>query len=219
MTNRQAQRAAARPRGRPPIRSDDDTRRLIIEAARREFQANGYAATCMNDVAQGAGLSTKTLYRLIPTKAELFTSVVSERIGEFMLAIDDEVVGTFDLSAALERILIAYGTLTLDPETIAINRLVVAESDRFPEIAATFYETAIIGTNHAIANWLQRQCARGLIALEDPWAASGMLRGMMVMDPMRAAMLGQGAVPDSEEITRRARMVSRLFLNGCRAQG
>jgi AcrR family transcriptional regulator len=217
MTMRQIQNGVSRPRGRPPIRSDDDTRRLIIEAAGQEFRANGYAATSMNEVAQRAGISTKTLYRLIPTKAELFTNVVSDRIGRFILAIDEEVLDALDLPAALERILIAYGTLALDPEPIAINRLVIGESDRFPEIATTFYEAAIVRTNQAIESWLRRQCERGRLRLDDPEVASGMLRGMMVMEPQRAVMLGQRAVPDAAEIARRARLASHIFLNGCRA--
>ena len=58
-----------RPRGRPQIRPDSETHRLVIEAARQEFQANGYAATSMGAVARRAGVSTRTVYRLIPTKA------------------------------------------------------------------------------------------------------------------------------------------------------
>jgi AcrR family transcriptional regulator len=211
------QNGVSRPRGRPPIRSDDETRRLIIEAAGQEFRQNGYAATCMNAVAQRAAISTKTLYRLIPTKAELFANVVSDRIGRFILAIDDEVLDALDLSAALEHILIAYGTLALDPEPIAINRLVIGESERFPEIAATFYKAAIARTNRAIESWLRRQCERGSLRLDDPEVASGMLRGMMVMEPQRAVMLGQRAAPDAAEIARRARFAAHMFLNGCRA--
>jgi AcrR family transcriptional regulator len=213
----QIQNGVSRPRGRPPIRCDDDTRRLIIGAAGEEFRANGYAATCMNDVAQRAGVSTKTLYRLIPTKAELFTNVVSERIGQFILAIDDEVLDGLEPSAALERILIAYGTLALAPEPIAIQRLVIGESDRFPEIAATFYKTAVVPTTQAIESWLRRQCERGLLRLDDPELAAGMLRGMMVMEPQRAVMMGQRAAPGVEEIARRARLAAQVFLNGCRA--
>ncbi len=70
-------------------------------------------------------------------------------------------------------------------------RLVIAESDRFPEIATSFYETAIIGSNAAMEKWLTTQCERGLIHLEDPHMASGMLRGMMIMEPQRAAILRQ----------------------------
>ena len=63
---------AKRCRGRPQIRSDEETRHLIVEAAAEEFHANGYAATGIADVAKRAGVSTKTLYRLIPTKAEQY---------------------------------------------------------------------------------------------------------------------------------------------------
>lgn len=85
--------AVRRCRGRPQVRSDEVTRGLIIEAARQEFQANGYAATSIANVARRASVSTKTLYRLIPTKAELFRSVVSERIGRFVLALERELSG------------------------------------------------------------------------------------------------------------------------------
>ena len=72
-------------RGRPPTRSEEDTMRLIVEAADREFTSNGYAGTSIKAVAQGAGISTKTLYRLVPTKADLFEAVIRHRISHFLL--------------------------------------------------------------------------------------------------------------------------------------
>ena len=208
-----------RPRGRPQIRSDEETRHLIVESARQEFQMNGYAATTMCAVAQRAGLSTKTMYRLIPTKADLFGSVISDRIGEFMLAIDADALDALELTEATERILIAYGTLTLDAETIALIRLVLAEGDRFPELAATFYEDAIVRTSKAMASWLERLCKRGLIRLDDSHAAADALRGMMTMELQRAVMLRQRAAPDAEEIVERARFCAKLFLSGCKVPG
>jgi AcrR family transcriptional regulator len=215
----QIQEGVKRPRGRPQVRCDEDTRQLIIEAAAKEFQANGYAATCIGDVAQRAGVSTRTLYRLIPTKAALFRAVVADRIGGFMLAVDEEALGTLGLEAALERILTEFARLTLSEETIAINRLVIGECDRFPEIAGTFYEAAILRVSDAMANWLRQQCERGLIELDDAKAAADMLRGMMIMDPQRAAMLGQRGAPGPSEIAGRARLCAHLFLNGCRTSG
>jgi AcrR family transcriptional regulator len=205
-----------RSRGRPPIRSDDETRHLILEAASLEFRANGYASTSMAAVAQRAGVSTKTMYRLIPTKDELFKCMVSERIGRFMLAVDETVIRTVELEAALERILCAYGSLALDAEVIATTRLVISESDRFPELGKAFSEGALRHTREAIEGWLRRQCEAGLLGLDDPAVAADMLRGMMVMEPQRAVMLGQRQPLDAKEIAERARMCARLFLNGCR---
>ena len=204
-----------RRRGRPQVRCDDDTRQLLIEAARQEFQANGYAGTCINGVAQRAGLSTKTMYRLIPNKADLLRRVISDTIGKFMIDFDTEALDALPLPEAVERMLIAYGSLTLNDETIAMNRLVIRECDQFPEVATAFYEAAILRTTGAIADWLRRQCERGLITLDDPHVAAEILRGMMIMDPQRAVMLGQRPVPGREEIVARAKQCTQLFLKGC----
>ena len=71
-------------RGRPQVRPDDETRRLIYEAAQHEFAGVGYAATSMETVARRAGVSTKTLYRLIPNKAALFDGMVTDRLDCLM---------------------------------------------------------------------------------------------------------------------------------------
>jgi AcrR family transcriptional regulator len=204
-----------RGRGRPQNRCDEETLRVIIEAAQQEFLTHGYANTGMVAVAQKAGISTKTLYRLVPNKAELFKTVISERISRFMVEIDERVVGSLDLSAALERILGAYGSLTLDEEVIGINRLVLGEGERFPEIAQFFYENAIRRTGEGIADWLARQKKRGLIEVDDPIVAAGMLRGMMIMEPQRATMLRQRRPPTASEIAARAKICASLFLKGC----
>ena len=204
-----------RPRGRPQVRCDDDTRSVIIEAANEQFRENGYAAASISAIAQNAGVSTKTLYRLFPTKADLFASMVENRIGRFFMAVDASVLENASLTEALERLLIAYGTLTLSDDTITIMRLVIGESDRFPEIATSFYERAIKKTNVLMENWLRKQVERGCIKLDDPHAATGMLRGMMIMEPQRATMLKQEPPPDQAEIARRAKMCAELFLKGC----
>jgi AcrR family transcriptional regulator len=204
-----------RGRGRPQVRGDEETRELLIQAARQEFQAKGYAGTCMNDVAQRAGVSTKTVYRLVPNKADLLQRVISDTIGAFMIDFDAEALDDLPLSEGVERMLIAYGSLTLNEGTIAMHRLVIRECDQFPEVATAFYEAAIRRTTGAMADWLRRQCERGLIALESPHAAAEMLRGMMIMDPQRAVMMGQRPVPDQEEIVARARQCTQIFLNGC----
>src|ERR1700743_2207588 len=72
-----------RGRGRPQLRSDEETRTLVLEAARHEFSHTGYAATSMETVARRAGVSTKTLYRLLPNKAALFAAMVTERVAVF----------------------------------------------------------------------------------------------------------------------------------------
>jgi AcrR family transcriptional regulator len=206
-----------RGRGRPPVRSDEETLRLILDAASAEFRAAGYAGTGMSAVATRAGVSTKTLYRLVPTKEELFRLVIRDRVSRFMLSLDGLEDDGADLAAQLERLLIAFGNLVFDPDTIAVYRLVLGECSRFPEIGRTFYEDAITRTNRVMAEWLDRQCREGRIVLDDPARAAEMLRGMMAMEPQRTALLGQASPPDAAAIAERARACTKLFLSGCGA--
>jgi AcrR family transcriptional regulator len=170
----------------------------------------------MSAIAARAGVSTKTLYRLVPTKAELFQLVIHNKVSQFILAADELDEAPEDLAAGIERLLTAYGNLSFDPEVIATYRLVIGESGRFPELGQTFFEAAVRRTHRAIADWLARQCQRGSIMLDDPEQAAEMLRGMMVMEPQRAALLGQAPPPHGSAIAARAKACAKVFLEGCR---
>jgi AcrR family transcriptional regulator len=163
-------------------------------------------------------VSKKTLYRLVPAKADLFKASVTDRIARFLLAVDEEMIASHDVGAALEHLMVEFGNLTLSAETIAIQKLVIAESDRFPELAASFYADAILATQAVLERFLARQCAQGTLDLDDPHAAAGMLRGMMIMEPQRAAMIGRAPVPGAGEIAARAKICVAIFLRGCRRE-
>lgn len=201
-------------RGRPQVRSDEETRDLILEAANQQFMKAGYASANISIIAQTAGVSTKTLYRLFPAKADLFSDVISKTISDYMLASDFEHLAHLPLRESLEKLLIAYGRLTLSNETIIITRLVLSESERFPEIAAAFFAQAIQKTSKAMEDWLRTRIASQEIEVQDVHAAIGMLRGMMVMEPQRAVMLGQAEEIADDEIVARARTCAQLFLEG-----
>lgn len=207
-----------RNRGRPQVRPDKETLHLIYEAARREFVANGYAQTGMEVVASRAGVSTKTLYRLVPTKAELFQGMVTERLDRFFSKITASAVQESNLTVALTVILIDCAAFSLDDEVIGLNRLVIAENDRFPEIAKAFYEDGIQRVPVALATWLAMQTKAGALRLDDPKTSAGMLLGMMISEPQRAAVLRQRQPMGARAIAKRARICAELFLNGCRTE-
>ena len=90
-----------RSRGRPQVRPGDETRQLIYEAARHEFASRGYGATSIRTVARRAGVSTKTLYRLIPNKAALFERMASDRLDRFLSDVNLHAVDHADIDEAL----------------------------------------------------------------------------------------------------------------------
>lgn len=216
MTEVEKTKPPNRGRGRPPLRSDDETLAIIIAAAREEFLASGYAGTTICNVAQRASISTKTLYKLVPAKDVLFEMVISDRIARFILEIDSSTIGVLGLEEGLEHILFAYGRLAFDRKSIDMTRLVYGESVRFPEIGRAFYDAAVKRISEAITRWLQEQCGKGALELEDAQTAASLLAGMMIMEPQRAAMMGQSEASDLASIENRAKICARIFLSGCR---
>lgn len=204
-----------RGRGRPQARPDEETRAVILDAARAEFATSGYAATCMENVARRAGVSTKTLYRLIPNKAALFEAIITDGIDRFVSRIRLRGCDNGDVECALRDALIACGELVLDGPVIGLLRVVIGESDKFPEIADTFYNKAIRRTESTLANWLKAQAEGGLIEIDNATEAAGMLLGMLAFQPQRAVMLGHAPAPSRKELERRAQVCAKLFVKGC----
>ncbi|HUN94897.1 MAG TPA: TetR/AcrR family transcriptional regulator [Bradyrhizobium sp.] len=205
-------------RGRPQLRPDDETRQIIYEAARQEFAANGYAATSTEALARRAGISTKTLYRLLPNKAALFEGMVADRMERFLADVNLRTADHVDIESALAAALLACADLALDHEVLGLQRMVLREAGAFPDLAITFYRNGIARTAETLANWLRMQIKRGLIKLDNADEAAGMLIGMVVSAPQRAAIFGGQRLPPRNEIERRARSCAALFLHGCRVE-
>jgi AcrR family transcriptional regulator len=202
-------------RGRPQLRPDDETRQIIYAAARHEFAANGYAATSTETVARRAGVSTKTLYRLIPNKAALFEEMVSNRLDRFLSEVNLHAADHTDIETALRAALMACASLTLDEEVVAVQRIVLQETGQFSGLAATFYKNGIARTVAALAQWLRIQVKRDLIELDDVEEAAGILLGMVGSAPQRAAIFAGLPLPSRAQIEARVETCAALFLRGC----
>jgi AcrR family transcriptional regulator len=206
-------------RGRPQVRPDDETRQIIFEAARHAFAANGYVATGMETVARGAGVSTKTLYRLIPNKTALFDGMVTDRLDRALANVDLKAIDHDDIEYALYAVLMVCAEVMLDEEVVTLQRMVLQEGGSSSDIAGMFYRHGIQRTAAALADWLRAQQKRGLIKLDDADEAAGMLLGMLASAPRRAAMFGRVPLPSRAELEARVRRCAALFLRGCQADG
>lgn len=207
-----------RPRGRPPLRSDDETKQIVFDAARHAFAVDGYAATSTEELARRAGISTKTLYRLFPAKAAVFEAMCADRLDRLLSNVNLQASDELDIETGLRAALLPCADLTLDPEVVALQRMVLQESAAFPELAANFYKSGISRTTIALSRWLRAQVKKKLIAIDDVDEAAGMLIGMVASAPQRAAIYGGMPLPSRKQIERRVQTCAALFLDGCRAK-
>jgi len=160
-------------------------RRAMIDAAEDLFLSHGYEATSMDAVARQAGVSKATLYAHFTSKDLLFATIVGER--GILQKFDDADFPDEpdDLRACLVRIGECWLEFMMRPRTLAIYRIAVAESARFPEVGRAFYENGPKRTHARFTDWAQTLQDRGMIEANDlPTAAVqffALLKGSMFM--------------------------------------
>ena len=209
--------AAAVPRrgGRPSRQQAARLGERILDAATHLFLSQGYGATSIDAVARRARVSKRTFYHRFPDKPELFVAVVHRIIDRLRSPGDVELL-VGDLPEVLQRLARFILRAALLPQAVALNRMLVAESARFPKLAAVVTERGV--TDEAIrfiAGILEREIRAGSLALDNPTFAARQFLYMIIALPQRRAM-GFGAPLTSAEIDAWARDVVNLFLNGCR---
>lgn len=201
--------------GRPSRQAAELLGTKILDVATELFLTEGYGATSIEAIARRARISKRTFYSRFQDKAALFGAVV-RRVVERLRPSGD--AGLFD-GGTLEEILTQLARLilraALSPEALALHRVIVAESTRFPELAKAVTENS--GSSEAIgriAALLKREARASDLTLDDtPFAAAQFLQ-MVVALPQRRA-LGLGTPMTAAELESWARDTVALFLYGC----
>ena len=90
----------------PEVPLDRTARQRIIGAAREQFLAHGFRSVTMDDLAEGLGMSKKTVYAHFPSKTALLEAMLLDKFRcaeEEMEAITSEC--SADFSTGLHRLL------------------------------------------------------------------------------------------------------------------
>jgi AcrR family transcriptional regulator len=173
---------AKRPRGRPPVGSDEERRQAILDLALKIFVEQGYVATTMDELAAKGHWSKQTLYRLFPSKVALFEAL-ADRHRQSMLdfgAIADED----PVDIALAKIFRVDLTEAEDLSRRSILQLAGAERGMAPELATAIRSCGYEPSRARLAQWLESRRARGeLVFEEEALEYAGILMAMMFVAP------------------------------------
>lgn len=151
----------------------------IVRAAEALFLAQGYGTVSMDQVARTAGVSKATLYAYFPSKDALFATIVGDKgidspLGEEMFPTDVP-----DLRAALEAIGLRMLRFMLRDRTLAIYRIALAESARFPELGLAFFDNGPRRMTERFSQWLAELRAQGLVTADDLEMATHQFMALM----------------------------------------
>jgi TetR/AcrR family transcriptional regulator, mexJK operon transcriptional repressor len=188
----------------------------ILDVATKLFFETGYGSTSIEAIAGRAGISKRTFYHRFDDKAALFAAVVHRIIERLRPPPDAPLLVGSTLHGVLRRLAGLILRAALSPEAVALHRLVIAESARFPELVrAVNAEGGASEVRALVADLLLRELGdRRLTAEARAFAAEQFLQ-MLIALPQRRAM-GFGVPLAQSELDAWTDDVATLFLNGCR---
>lgn len=147
-------------------------RDTILDIAAQSFLENGYSATTMSGIAGLLGGSKGTLWSYFESKEKLFDAVLDRAIEEFRADLTLILRPSDDVRAALHRFCRQFLAKLIQPEAIALFRLVVAEAGRFPELGRIFYERGPGQTRKLLSQFFSDAMERGQLRMGDAQTAA-----------------------------------------------
>jgi len=146
-------------------------RRQIMDGARTAFLSAGFDGASMNEVARAAGVSKGTLYAYFESKDELFKAIIRAEYGHTA-----EKLCVFKREGDVRDMLTDFGVRLLkrmtEPAHVALARVVIAASEKFPKIGRTFYEAGPLYGATRLAAELATLDRAGALDIPDPERAA-----------------------------------------------
>jgi len=132
------------------------SRERLLESALTLFMERGFAATRVEDIAQRAGVSKGCIYLYFKTKDEIFQAVIEDGV---VAHIDKAEQFIADFGGSANDLLTAMLTRNLlefwGSPSSGIPKLVLAESQIFPDLAARYFDRITIRARRLLENILQ----------------------------------------------------------------
>ncbi len=188
----------------------------LIGAAEDIFLQKGYHTATMSDVAKAAGMSKKTVYQLIDSKAELFAVLLAHH--QSLLNFPEPLPG-WTVGKILTEHLLCLARFLLSPEQIAIIRLIMAEYTHSPGLGRVFHEKRFNKAKSKLESCLAGLTSDQGMKLKDVREMSAMLFGMAIGEFHLGVLIGFRSAPSKAALESRIRRAVDIFLGGCGCSG
>jgi AcrR family transcriptional regulator len=182
----------------------------MLESATELFLRDGYDQTSIDAILERSGGSKATLYSYFPTKEDLFRAVVdgmlSGRGKEARIDEHGDVRRTLTVFA-VQRLNVIFSA-----HHRALLRLIIAERERFPDLAQLYYSRGPQRGLTVLIEYLKELKAAGRVKFDDPEETADFFVGMLMHKWYKELLLIGVPTPSDGEIVRRAeRVVDRLL--------
>ena len=177
-----------------------ETRAAILRAARPIMLRDGLGGTTLDRVAAEGSVAKMTLYRHFPSKEALFEGLVTATSESMREGLENAPAADTDKPIAMRLAdeLSAFVSALIEPDGLALYRLIVADGWRFPELARVFDRSGMRVIRQRIADLLEPGGAAG----EPARQVAGEVVALALGDAYQRALLGIPEEGDGEAFAR-----------------
>ena len=209
------QTAAAREPGARRTPRGEARRSALLEAAREVFLEQGYEGASIEEIVRRVGGSKASLYAYFGSKQGLFWEVVGDATEQFLTELALPTQADAELEKTLNTIGLRFLRGFLDPAGCRMFRTLIAESQRFPELAQRFFERGPQRVRQVLGNYLRLQQEAGRLDCADPEMAASQFLELVKGPPHARVMLSVEPFPPDFDPAQHVAGAVRLFLYGC----
>ena len=184
----------------------------ILEVATDMFLSHGFDGVSIDNIVLAVGGSKTNVYSQFGNKEGLFRAVIENLCELFLrnfrkvnLSGKDARTGLTQLGTTLLK------SLLLDKH-IAFQRLVLAETARFPGLGQTWFDEGPQQSRLRIAALIAQCQKTGELRATNPMIAATLFHDMLVFNPTHLSTIGRPS--SAQAVNRHVRQVVDLFMKG-----
>ena len=165
-----------------------EKRASILQAARPILLRDGLGGSTLDRVATEGGINKMTLYRHFPNKEALFEGLVASMCQYMREGLENAPSADLHKPAPdrLADELRAFTSALIEPDWLALYRLIVADGWRFPDLARVFDQSGMRVIRRRIAELLET----GGVPANGSRHLAGEVVAMALGDAYQRAVLG-----------------------------
>jgi AcrR family transcriptional regulator len=174
----------------------------ILDAAQAEFDEKGFEAARMEDIGKRAGISKAAVYLYFPSKMALLKALIEAKVAPLAAQVGTLAqAGQANPALALRMLATAAAARMADAKLIAIPRLVIGLSGRFPEIAEYYRTHVVEKARGALEGLIEQAMTQGALRRTDKDAVVRAFIGPLFFEAMWTHVLrGETALNDPQKL-------------------
>lgn len=171
----------------------------VITAATHIFLEQGFHNASMDAIARAAGVSKQTIYNNFGSKEALFSAIVCERCMDRLSALLETQQARANAEATLHAFAKTLLQILLEPAALALHRLIIAESARFPEIGEIYHRAGPERGTRLLAEYLDRQCQLRHLNVQNTQLAAQQFTGALIGSVRTRALVLNKTISAAEQ--------------------